>query len=93
MHPDGMADHELASVANDAAVDEERERERDALDVIEEAHCMVVSLCKPRGSPGSREWIMTIPARPDYDPDLVIGRALRVARQEILRLRGREDEI
>lgn len=37
---------------------------------------MVSALCKPRGTEGSREWIMSIPARPDHDPDLVIGAAL-----------------
>ena len=37
---------------------------------------MISSLCKPRGMEGTREWIMSIPARPDYDPDLIIGRSL-----------------
>jgi hypothetical protein len=40
------------------------------------AHAMVSALCKPRGSAGAREWLMSIPAQPDYDPDLVIGRSL-----------------
>jgi hypothetical protein len=35
---------------------------------------MVSALCD-----GKRDWIMSIPARPDHDPDLVIGEALRVA--------------
>lgn len=35
------------------------------------AHRMVCDLCQRK-----REWIMSIPARPDYDPDLVIDRAL-----------------
>src|SRR5690606_5584763 len=38
---------------------------------------MISALCRPKGSPGSREWIMSIPARPDHDPDLVIGAALK----------------
>ena len=42
----------------------------------EAASKMVSALCKPRGSEGSREWIMTIPARPDHDPDIVIGSSL-----------------
>ena len=44
---------------------------------IERAMDMVRDLCKPRGSEGSREWIMRIPAEPDYDPDLVIADGLR----------------
>lgn len=39
---------------------------------IEEAHKMVSDLCK-----GDRKWLMSIPARPDYDPDLVITKGLR----------------
>ena len=36
-----------------------------------EAACnMVADLCD-----GKRDWIMSIPARPDYDPDLVIGKS------------------
>src|SRR5690606_29799258 len=47
----------------------------------EKAHEMVTALCKPRGTEGSREWIMSIPARPDDDPDLVIGQALNDAKR------------
>jgi hypothetical protein len=36
------------------------------------AHAMISDLCHRR-----REWVMSIPAREDYDPDLVIGGALR----------------
>lgn len=46
------------------------------LDAIEArrqiAHEMINALCNRR-----REWIMSIPARPDHDPDLVIGASLR----------------
>src|SRR5690554_3103275 len=52
----------------------------------EKAHEMVTALCKPRGTEGSREWIMSIPARPDDDPDLVIGQALNDAKRLIDRL-------
>lgn len=38
---------------------------------------MVSALCKPKYSEGAREWIMSIPARPDYDPDMVIAASLR----------------
>lgn len=38
---------------------------------------MVASLCTPRGMAGAREWRMSIPARPDHDPDLVIAASLR----------------
>lgn len=45
---------------------------------LEKAHAMVSALCKRRGDPDAREWLMSIPARPNYDPDLVIGEGLRV---------------
>jgi len=41
------------------------------------AQDMISALCQPRGSQGHRDWIMSIPAQLDYDPDLVIGQALR----------------
>ena len=50
------------------------------------AQKMVSDLCH-----GKREWIMSIPARPDYDPDLVIGKALRDG-QRLLRLYKEELE-
>lgn len=53
---------------------------------VDAAHKMVHALCRPRGSPGSREWIMSIPAEPDRDPDLVIAAGLRAAEKEIERL-------
>ena len=34
----------------------------DVLKKIEIAHNMISALCKPRGSEGSREWTMSIPA-------------------------------
>lgn len=40
------------------------------------AELMVSALCKPKGTVGAREWVMSIPARPTYDPDLVIGDSL-----------------
>lgn len=55
---------------------------------IDAAHRMVTALCQPRGSAGTREWVMSIPARPDYDPDLVIAAGLRAAEAEVDRLRG-----
>lgn len=50
---------------------------------IVQAQHMVRDLCKPKGEPGAREWIMSIPARPDSDPDLVISAALYAAREYI----------
>ena len=41
----------------------------------EAATAMVGALCKPRGSDGAREWIMSIPAQA-ADPDVVIAAAL-----------------
>lgn len=40
------------------------------------ARKMVSALCQPRGSAEARSWIMSIPARPDQDPDLVISASL-----------------
>jgi hypothetical protein len=60
----------------------------DVLEQIEKAREMVSALCKPRGSEGSREWVMSIPARPDHDPDIVIASALGAARHEIENLRA-----
>lgn len=48
--------------------------EKEILDALEVAHQMVSDLDHQK-----REWIMSIPARPNYDPDLVIGKALRLA--------------
>lgn len=48
---------------------------------IDRAYDVVSALCE-----GEREWLMSIPARPDHDPDLIIGDALLVARNEIARL-------
>lgn len=38
---------------------------------------MVQDLCEPRGTARARQWVISIPARPDYDPDLVIADSLR----------------
>ena len=48
---------------------------------IDRAYDVVSALCE-----GKREWLMSIPARPDHDPDLIIGDALLTARNEIARL-------
>lgn len=47
-----------------------RERQAKAL-------AMITALNLPRDVPGAREWVMSIPARPDHDPDLVIDASLR----------------
>ncbi len=64
-----------------------RKPEDEVLAAIKKAGDMVFYLCQPRGSEGARSWSMSIPARPDYDPDIVIGTALFEARREIVRLR------
>ena len=46
------------------------------LERINRAHRMVSALCKQE-----RKWIMSIPARPDYDPDLVITDGLLAGRE------------
>lgn len=43
---------------------------------LKAAREMVHALCQPRGTKGGRRWVMSIPARRDYDPDLVISKAL-----------------
>jgi len=58
---------------------------------VDAAYDMVHALCQPRGSEGSREWIMSIPARPEYDPDLVITSGLRAAAKEIHKLAAEVD--
>lgn len=49
--------------------------ERDAKNkAVAKALDMVVQLCRRE-----REWVMSVPARHDYDPDIVIADGLRVA--------------
>jgi hypothetical protein len=43
----------------------------------EAADLMVSKLCMPRGTEGSRSWVMSIPAQPNYDPDIVIADSLK----------------
>jgi hypothetical protein len=56
--------------------------------LLERAMAMVSALCKPRGTEGARDWIMHIPARPDHDPDIVIGSALRASRNFVAAVRA-----
>jgi hypothetical protein len=51
------------------------------------ARQMVSDLCNQR-----RDWVMSIPARPDYDPDLVIARALDDLHAELARVTAERDE-
>ena len=60
--------------------------EREAHEKLTKAHELVVALCAPRGTRGAREWIMSIPARPDYDPDIVIGEAIRLGMDLLLKV-------
>lgn len=55
---------------------------------IDRAYDVVSALCE-----GKREWLISIPARPDHDPDLIIGDALLVARNEIARLAAELDAL
>jgi hypothetical protein len=41
------------------------------------AHRMIVCLCKPKYDRDHRDWLMSIPARPEDDPDLVFAASLR----------------
>lgn len=57
----------------------------------EKAHQMVVDLCQ-----GRRDWMMSIPARRDYDPDLVIDASLQdvpALLSELDRLRAERDAL
>jgi hypothetical protein len=56
---------------------------RAAADALMAAEAMIHSLCIPPGSPGHRDWVMSIPARPNYDPDLVIANALNLLAGEL----------
>lgn len=55
---------------------------------IDKAHKVVCDLCS-----GKRKWIMSIPAQPNDDPDLIIGESLREARAEIISLHSRVEEL
>lgn len=52
----------------------------EVIEAISKAQAMVSALCKPKGHREHRDWMMSIPAQPDRDPDLVIGAALREAK-------------
>lgn len=64
--------------------------EDEKLSLIERAADMVSALCAPKGSEGSREWVMSIPARPDHDPDLIIAAGLQAGREAVNTLSSRE---
>jgi hypothetical protein len=55
---------------------------------IKAADEMVAALNRPRYTAGAREWLMSIPARPDHDPDLVIAAALGDAYKMLAALRA-----
>lgn len=58
-------------------------RNDDVFEKIAAASAMVAALCE-----GNRQWFMSIPARVDHDPDLVISNALHSAKEEIETLRS-----
>lgn len=66
------AGYRRSAGAGEAALMEAREK-------IAKALAMVAALCKDRRETGARAWVMSIPARPDYDPDIVIADALYAA--------------
>ena len=70
-------DHGLTEQEREAGVTGEQDVAI-ALDLIQKAYTMVSML-----NNGERDWMMSIPARPDYDPDLVIGHALQLAKRAI----------
>lgn len=60
---------------------------------VKAAHEMVSALCSHPDSNESRKWIMSIPARPDYDPDLVITSGLMAAEKQIAAVTAERDEL
>jgi len=55
---------------------------------VQAAREMIHNLCSPRFAAEHREWEMSIPARPDYDPDLVIADAIRVLEAQLIATRA-----
>jgi len=60
-------------------IEDKLEKVGEALDKIRAAQVIVSELCS-----GSRRWAMSVPARPDSDPDLVIAGALAAAKKILL---------
>jgi len=80
--PPQLGIHDVAEFLNNLEVSSKPmdRAEADAVIVkIDKALQMVYDLCNQR-----REWMMSIPTRPDYDPDLVIGDALSDARKLLM---------
>lgn len=71
----------------------DEDRYADERATIKRASDMVDALCKPRGTEGAREWVMSIPVRPDYDPDIVIGDGLTVGKKALKRLEEAESAL
>lgn len=64
--------------------------------LLTRGRAMVRDLCKREGEPGWRRWTMSIPARPDHDPDLVIAAALAAGEEavaELARVKGERDRL
>lgn len=55
--------------------------DRELIERIDRAHKMICDLCTRK-----REWMLSVPARRDYDPDLVIEDGLQAGREAIARL-------
>ena len=60
-------------------------------EAIARARQMITALCKPRGSEGAREWVMSIPANRERDPDLVISDAIRALEAALAEAQRRAD--
>ena len=50
---------------------------------VEAGHQMIHDLCRQ-----NRRWVMSVPVREDYDPDTVLGNALRSAMLLVERAKG-----
>lgn len=46
-------------------------------ELIKRCQNWIRALCAPRGSAGSKEWVMHVPAMPTIDPDFLWSECLR----------------
>src|SRR5690554_4868061 len=60
----------------------------EAREALDKADAMVHALCH-----GERRWTMRVPARPDDDPDLVIGAGLYAARARLAALEAENERL
>jgi hypothetical protein len=72
-----LSNAEITALTAEEAIREQPEW----LQAFWRAQAMIAALCS-----GERDWMMSIPVRPDHDPDCIIDDALMKMRAEIERL-------